>query len=140
MPLLSEDFVRNKVAKEMKGRDERVFRDTKLTGFVLRARRGGANDQLVKVFFVLQPVPGKSNPRKILIGDHATFPADKAREQAQTMLQAVKRGDDPTAEREAKKAQPRWEDLLAVFRAKFLPKKKPSTVRRYNGVIVVNPR
>ena len=38
--LLSEDFVRNKLAKAMAGRTERVFRDSKLTGFLLRARRG----------------------------------------------------------------------------------------------------
>ena len=51
------------------------------------------------------------------------------------MLQAIRRGDDPTAEREAKKALPLWEDLVAAFRAKHLPKKKPSTVKRYEGVI-----
>ena len=34
MPLLSEDFCRAKLAKEMRGRDERFFRDSKLTGFV----------------------------------------------------------------------------------------------------------
>ena len=68
-------------------------------------------------------MPGKRNPRKIGIGDYPTFPADKAREQAQTMLQAIKRGDDPAAERAAKKALPVWEDLVAAFRAKHLPKK-----------------
>ena len=37
--LLSEDFVRNKLGRMMAGRDERLFRDSKLTGFALRVRR-----------------------------------------------------------------------------------------------------
>jgi integrase len=134
VPYLSEDFVANKVAKLVAGKAERTFRDSKLTGFVLRVRRL-ADGRLAKTFFTLQPVPGQKNPRKIVIGDHATFPADKAREEAQRMLQAAKRGDDPAAERAAKKALPKWEDLVAAFRAKHLPKKKPGTAKRYNGVI-----
>jgi integrase len=131
--LLSEDLVRNKLGRLMAGRDERLFRDSKLTGFALRVRR--STDGFTKDWFALQTVPGKSNPRKIPIGNHPTFTAGKAREQAQAMLQAVKRGDDPAAERAARKAQPHWEDLLAAFRAKFMPKKRPSTVKRYDGVI-----
>lgn len=134
MPLLSEDFVRNKVAKEMRGRDERVFRDAKLTGFALRVRRL-ADGTLAKHWFVYLPAQGKSSARKIGIGDHATYPADKARDQAQEMLQAAKRGDDPAAQREAKKALPVWNDLVVAFRAKHLPKKTHSTAKRYNGVI-----
>lgn len=132
--LLSEDFVRNRVNKELAGKPERSFRDAKLTGFVLRVRRL-ADGSITKTFFVHQPVPGRRNPRKIVIGDHATWPADKAREEAQRMLQAVRRGDDPAAERAAKQALPLWEDLLKAFRAKHLPKKQPGTAKRYNGVI-----
>ena len=115
------------------------FRDSKLTGFLLRVRRTAEGGTLLPTWFIEQPVPGKKNPRKIIIGDYPTFPADKAREQAQSMLQAVKRGDDPAAERAAKKAAPTWEDLVAAFRGKFLPKKKASTRKRYNSVIDTNP-
>src|SRR5262245_28237760 len=111
MPLLlSEDFVRNKLGKLMAGRAERLFRDSKLTGLALRARRL-ADGTFTKDWFVLQLVPGKSNPRKIPIGKHATFDADTARRQARTMLQAISRGDDPAAEKAARKAAPIWEDL-----------------------------
>jgi integrase len=132
--LLSEDFVRNKLAKQMAGRAERVFRDSKLTGFVLRVRRGGGNT-LLATWFIEQPAPGKKNPRKVVIGDHPTFTAPKARELAQAMLQAVKRGDDPAAERAAKRTQPRWEDLVAAFQAKHLPKVKASTAGRYTNIV-----
>ena len=117
----------------MRDREERTFRDSKLTGFLLRVRRR-PDDTSHGRFFVDQRLPaGKRS--KTVIGDHETFPADKARAEAQNMLQAVKRGDDPKAEREAKKALPAWEDLLAAFRAKFLPKKEPSTRKRYESVI-----
>ena len=97
--LLSEDFVRNRLGRLMAGRDERFFRDSKLTGFLLRVRRAAEGSTFLPTWFIEQPVPGKKNPRKVIIGDYPTFPADKAREQAQSMLQAVKRGDDPAAER-----------------------------------------
>ena len=42
----------------MRGRDEREFRDARLTGFVLRVRRT-ADNGFAKVWFVYQPVPGK---------------------------------------------------------------------------------
>ena len=101
--LLSEDFVRNKLGRLMTGRDERLLRDSKLTGFALRVRHAADGSTFTKDWFALQPVPGKSNPKKIPIGNHPTFNAEMAREQAQTMLQAVKRGDDPVAERDVVK-------------------------------------
>jgi integrase len=132
--LLSEDFARNKLAKLMAKRAERVFRDSKLTGFLLRVRRG-ADDALLPTWLIEQPAPGKKNPRKVTIGDYPTFNAHAARELAQEMLQAIKRGDDPRAERAAKRAAPRWEDLVAAFRAKHLPKVKDSTAERYGNLI-----
>ena len=61
MPLLSEDFCRAKLAKDMRGRDERFFRDSKLTGFVLRVRRS-ADDTLRKDWLVEQPIAGQEEP------------------------------------------------------------------------------
>lgn len=124
----------------MIGRPERFFRDAKLTGFLLRVRRA-ADDTLLPTWFVEQAVPGKRNPRKIAIGDYPTFPADKAREQAQTMLQAIRRGDDPAAERAAKRALPLWEDLVAAFRAKHMPKRSAATIVVYEGALrrILNP-
>jgi hypothetical protein len=146
--LLSEDLVRNKIGKLMAGRRERVLRDSKLTGFLLRARRN-ASGALLLTWFIERPAPGRKNAAKLIIGDYPTFPADKARELAQAMLQAVKRGDDPAAERAAKRTAARWEDLVAAFEAKYLgrvkadgrskrpvpPKVEASTARRYMGVI-----
>jgi hypothetical protein len=75
---LSEDFLRNKTAKLMAGRAERVFRDSKLTGFLLRVRRG-VGDALLPIWLIERPARGKKNPSKVTLGDYPTFDARKAR-------------------------------------------------------------
>jgi len=135
LPVLSDDFVQNRIA--LRGRDELIIRDSKLTGFALRVRRR-ADGSLSKVFFVTHEIPsadGKRRRRKIMIGDHATFPAEKARAEAQAMLQAFKVGDDPGAARAAKRAQPLFEDLVAEFEESHLPEKAAATRKDYLGRI-----
>jgi integrase len=134
MPVLSDDFLRRVTLGD---RAERIIRDSKLTGFAVRVRRN-ADDTLSKVFFVFQELPapdGKRRRRKITIGDHATYPAEKARVEAQAMLQAVKAGDDPAAARAAKKAQPLFEDLVSDFEENHIADKKPATQKDYKGRI-----
>lgn len=135
MPVLTDDFLQNRLS--LKGRDEILIRDSKLTGFAVRVRRK-ADGSLSKVFFVFQELPsaaGKRRRRKITIGDHATFPAEKARAAAQVMLQAIKAGDDPAAARAAKKAQPLFEHLVDDFEENHIADKKPATQKDYQGRI-----
>jgi integrase len=124
--LLTEHFIQNELPKLMKGRAEGLFRDKRLTNFALRARRG-AKGLALDFFLMTKP--------KIKVGDYPTFSANAAREEAGRMLRAIQNGYDPKAERAANKALPKWDDLVAAFRAKHLPKKKPGTAKRYNGVI-----
>jgi integrase len=135
MPVLSESFV--STATLSRDRDEVVIRDSKLSGFALRLRRK-ADGKPSKTYLVYQELPvrdGARKRRKIVIGDSATFPADKARAEAQRMLQAVAAGDDPAAERAAKKAQPLFEDLIAEFETSWIEHKKPATKKDYRGRI-----
>src|SRR4051812_30298573 len=102
----------------MQGKNERLFRDSKLPGFALRVRRK-SDGTLSKVFFVYQELPrgadGIRKRRKILVGEYAKFPAEKARNEAQAMLRALTRGDDPAASRAAKKTAPVFEALADDF-------------------------
>lgn len=135
MPLLSESFVTG--ATLPRDRDEIVIRDNKLSGFALRIRRK-ADGRPSKTYLVFQELPvrnGARKRRKIVIGDNATFPADKARAEAQRMLQALAAGDDPAAERAAKKAQPLFEDLVTEFEASWIEHKKTATQKDYRGRI-----
>ncbi|WP_442578213.1 integrase arm-type DNA-binding domain-containing protein [Mesorhizobium sp. ASY16-5R] len=127
MPLLSDNFVASAVLP--RDRDELIIRDSKMPGFALRLRRK-ADGKASKTFLVFQEMPeqnGVRKRRKIVIGDHTTFPADRARAEAQSMLQAIKTGDDPAAARAAKKAQPVFEDLIDEFETSHIMTKKPET-------------
>lgn len=139
MPLLSEDFTRRVT---LGNRTELVVRDSRLPGFALRVRRK-ADNTLSKVFFVVQelpPVGGKRRRRKIMIGELSAFPADEARAEAEAMLRAIKKGDDPAGARAAKKALPLFEDVADDFEQNYLADKKPATVKDYKGRIRRNLR
>ncbi|PLT99005.1 hypothetical protein BMJ34_14855 [Sinorhizobium medicae] len=135
---ISEDFVKNRIPKLMRGKDALKVRDSKLTGFMLRCRRT-ADDSITREFLVdyLPPVKvkdGEKPKRKWLsIGKWPTFTAEEAREQARQMLQAVKNGDDPAATRAAKKAQPTIEQLWQLFDEKHLSLKSGETPKDYRG-------
>lgn len=134
MPLLSEDFLRR---LSMAGHDERIFRDSRLPGFALRVRRR-ADGTLSKMFFVWYEAGsanGTRKRRKIMIGEHAAFPVEAARFEAGAMLRAIKQGDDPAAQRAAKKAQPLFEDLVEEFDQNHIADKKPQTRKDYRGRI-----
>ncbi|QPB21112.1 integrase arm-type DNA-binding domain-containing protein [Rhizobium sp. 007] len=138
MPLLSEDFIRR--AKLPEGVNEKVIRDSKLTGFILRMRRSAAGET-VKAFFVEHVVDnpdGSKKRSKTSVGIYGTFTANAARAEAQTMLQAAKRGEDPAAERAAKKARKRFEALVDEYREKKLIRRKDSTRKDYEGRIGVS--
>ena len=135
MPLISEDFVRR--YKLPFGRGQAELRDTKLTGFWLRVRRR-ADGSLAKAYFIDHLVTlgdGRKVRRKLSIGDAGTYHADKARGEAQRMLQSVKRGDDPAAERAARKARPTFETLFERYREKRLSRRKIATQKDYEGRI-----
>lgn len=135
MPVLSEDFLRRLVLGD---RQERLFRDSKIPGFALRVRRR-ADGSLSKSFFVVHELPatidGNRRRRKIAIGDHPTFTADAARDEARAMLQAIRAGDDPAAQRAAKKAAPLFEELAEDFARGHLAEKKAATRKDYEGRI-----
>jgi integrase len=135
MPLLSEDYVRR--IKLPPGKASAEFRDTKLTGFWLRVRRRADNtlSRAYLIDFLVTLGDGRKVRRKLAIGDAGTFHADAARAEAQRLLQAVRRGDDPAAERAARKARPTFETLLERYREQRLSRRKPATRKDYEGRI-----
>ncbi|TGS17262.1 site-specific integrase [Mesorhizobium sp. M2E.F.Ca.ET.209.01.1.1] len=135
MPILSDNYVKS--ANLPGGRDELIIRDSKLAGFALRLRRK-ADGKASKTFLVFQELPsrdGTRKRRKIIIGDHSVFPAEKAKAEALAILQAIEKGDDPAAAKAAKKAQPPFEDLVDDFENSHIAAKKPETRKDYRGRI-----
>ena len=135
MPAITEALVKN--IKLPTGKAELFVRDTRLPGFALRVRPK-ADGSLSKLFLAIwEEAPdaeGKRKRRKASIGEWGTFSADEARAEATTMLQAAKKGDNPAKARKAKKAAPRWPDLVKAFEA-HIGQKKAQTQKAYRGVI-----
>lgn len=112
---------------------ETIVRDSRLTGFAIRARRL-ADSSISKVYFVIvedRATGTTRKRRKITIGDSNRFTADEAREVAAQMLQAHAMGDDPARERKEKKEAPTFNDLADSFVKHYLPTKKARTAADY---------
>jgi integrase len=128
--ILSDNFVeRFRLGDKM----ETIVRDSRLTGFALRARRL-ADGSISKSYLVIvegRAEDGVRKRRKIIIGDSGKFTADAAREVAAQMLQAHAMGDDPGRERKEKKEAPTFNDLADSFVKHYLPTKKKRTAADY---------
>lgn len=134
MALISDDYIRR---LSLGAKTEIVIRDSKLTGFAMRVRRR-ADGSLSRSFFVLQELPPFGNSRrrrKLTIGDYPTFTAEAARTEAESMLRAIQRGDDPAAARAEKIAQPLFKALAEDFELQHLAELKRGTQADYKGRI-----
>ncbi len=130
MTTITEDLIARRLGKHLADRSECVIRDDKLTGFSIRVRKL-ADGGLSKTFFIDRLEKGKR--KKTVIGMHPTFGVEAARAEATTMLQAVKKGDDPAAERIRKKEALTLAELWTDFEEKYLCHKEASTRRDYAG-------
>lgn len=140
MPAITEAYVKG--VKLPAGKAELFVRDTRLPGFALRVRPK-ADGSLSRVFLAIwedQPrADGSRRRRKVSIGEYPVFTVEAARAEAQTMLQAARKGDDPSQARKDKRAAPTWEDLEREFEP-YLITRKLATVKSYRGVIRRNLR
>jgi integrase len=134
MPRITEDFIRR---FSLRGRKEAILRDSQLTGFAIRFRR--LEDGSVSIgFFVIaetRAADGKRGRRKFVIGNHPTWTADVARAEAANMLRSIMRGEDPTALRAERKAQPLFPELVEEFETRHFPELKPASRKDYQGRI-----
>jgi integrase len=134
MARISEDFIR-RFALGTKA--EALVRDARLKGFCLRIRRK-SDGSLSRLFFLIAEAgkaDGKRRRRKYFIGEWPTWTADRARDEAAQMLRAIDRGEDPTASRAERKAQPPFPELVTEFEVRHFPDLKPASRKDYQGRI-----
>lgn len=99
--------------------------DTMLPGFGLRVLASGRRS------FVIRYRNASGTDRLLTLGTLAELHPDEAREMAREAFAAVRRGDDPRAERKARRAAATMRELRDRFLADHASQKKPGTARNY---------
>ncbi len=112
-------------ALEAKGSAPAFLWDDKLSGFAAKALPGGAKRYLIK--YRTNGGGRAGRQRWMTIGSHGQITAEQARKMAQQCLAAVARGEDPQAEKEARRSAKRLVDVWMRFEEEILPLRKPST-------------
>ncbi|WP_133129949.1 tyrosine-type recombinase/integrase [Legionella yabuuchiae] len=110
------------------GKPQSFFRDESLKGFALRITANG-----VKSFIVETRINGKV--KRMTLGKYGVLTVEEARKQARSMLGSVARGEDPVAEKKARKVEAMT--LRDVFKDYLKIRKdlKPRTRYDYEKVL-----
>ena len=105
--------------------------DTELRGFGVKALKSGKKNYIVKY----RVGGGRSaKQRWMKLGDCNVLKLPKAREQAQQVLAAASRGEDPQAEKREKNKYQTLNDAWERFEKEVLPNRKPSTASDYRSM------
>lgn len=105
--------------------------DGNLAGFGVKVLPSGKKRYVVK--YRTYGGGRSATQRWMTIGTHGEVPLEKARDHAQQILAAVKRGEDPQGNRFALREAPRLRDVWTRFSEGELLTKKPATIRDYNS-------
>jgi integrase len=101
--------------------------DESIPGFGLRVMPSGRKS------FVVQYRAGR-RPRRMSLGPSTVLTCDQARNRAITIIAAVKNGEDPAADRAAKRNAATVADLAERFDKEHIAVRlKPSTAKEYRG-------
>lgn len=119
----------------IKARDYLVW-DRDVRGFGVRIYPSG------KKTYLVQYRAGRRT-RRVTIGQHGVLTTDEARREAKQLLASVARGDDPSAQRQAKRHAPTIAGLCDRFLEEYVEQHcKPTTARDYHSIIrrFIRPR
>ena len=106
----------------------RIYFDGEVGGFAARVTAAGARS------FVLDYRSGGCR-RRFTIGNFPDWTTSAARDEAKALKRRIDRGEDPMAARQEERAAPTMGDLIDRFKAEHLPKRRPSTIRDYTGIL-----
>lgn len=114
--------------------------DQNLAGFGVKVLPTGKKRYVVK--YRAYGGGRAATQRWMTIGTHGEVPLETAKDHAQQILAAVKRGEDPQGSRFALRQAPRLNDVWERFSTGELSTKKPATIRDYtsNWNNLIGPR
>ncbi|HIF64808.1 MAG TPA: DUF4102 domain-containing protein [candidate division UBP10 bacterium] len=105
---------------------ELILRDSEIRGFWCRVTSSS------RTYVLRTRIDGKQ--RSITLGRHGQIEPAEARRKALQMLGDIARGNDPTAEREASRRSPTFEEFSQRYLSEWAkPRKKPSGLRNDIG-------
>jgi integrase len=111
-----------------------IFYDEDLTGFGLKVLPTGARSWLIEY----RPGEGgrRVSKRRMVFGTPKNLTPEQARQRASGLLAEVRFGSDPAASRREARAAESVKELMAAFMDNHVrPKRKPATVRLFQGYI-----
>ena len=124
MPKLTKRFVDSLSPREA---DQVIFDDL-VPGFGVRVMPSGIRSYLV------QYRNAQRRSRRLTIGKHGTLTVDQARDRARKILEAVRDGRDPVAEKRAFLEAPTVNELLDRYLAEHVNKRnRASTAAEVQG-------
>jgi len=113
----------------------RIHWDGEPAGYGVRVTAAGS-----KAFVFNYRVKGSGQERRITIGGFPNWTTAAARAEAKRLRRLVDGGADPRGEFEDQKAAPTVAALINRFERDYLPRKRPSTIRAYKGMLDLHIR
>lgn len=104
--------------------------DDETAGFGVRVTAAGA-----KSFIFNYRVRGSGQQRRITIGATSDWSTTAARIEAKRLRRIVDGGGDPRGDDEEQKEAATVADLIERFKNEYLPRKRPSTIKDYKGML-----
>lgn len=125
MPRLNKTFV-NKIPA---GPQDRLYSDSDLPGFCLRVKPSGV------MTWVVRYRNERGRQRSLALGKYGELTPGEARKLAKDKLADVRRGEDPSADRQRYREALTVGELTELYRERHLSTKKDSTRSRANGLL-----
>lgn len=112
----------------------KITYDSEVAGFAVRITASGA-----KAFILRYRFAGRS--RLLTIGSYPDWSTTAAREEAARLKRRIDLGEDPMGERHDQRSAPTVGQLIDTFKADYLPRRRPATVRDYTSILdkIVRP-
>ena len=118
---LTERAIKGRSVPE--GASELLLWDVAVPGLGARIFASGARS------FILQYRNDDNRTRRTTLGKVRVLPLAKARDRARELLVKVAAGEDPSADRAARRSAPTMSELVERYRSEHLPRKKASSQR-----------
>lgn len=112
----------------------KITYDSEVAGFAVRITASGAKPFILRYRFA-----GRS--RLLTIGSYPDWSTTAAREEAARLKRRIDLGEDPMGERHDERSAPTVGQLIDTFKADYLPRRRPATVRDYTALLdkIVRP-